>query len=115
MPVRLNSHAVSVVPTFEPIIIPKVSQKLTIPEFTRPMSITVIAEEDCIAMVIPAPRKKLKNWFCVTFLRVFSSAPPATFSSPSDSVDIPYRKNARPPSSSAAINKIWVEVISLPL
>ena len=61
MPVRLNSHAVRVVPTFEPIIIPKVSQNSTIPEFTRPISITVIAEEDCIAMVIPAPKKKLKN------------------------------------------------------
>ena len=61
MPARLKSHAVSVVPTFEPIIIPNVSQKLTIPEFTRPTSITVIAEDDCMAMVMPAPRKKLRN------------------------------------------------------
>lgn len=60
IPARLKSQAVRVVPTFEPITTPKVSQKSTMPEFTRPTSITVIAEDDCMAMVIPAPRKKLK-------------------------------------------------------
>ena len=106
IPVRLKRQAVRVVPTFEPIIIPKVSQKFTIPEFTSPTSITVIAEEDCIAMVTPAPKKKLKNWFLVTFLRVCSSAPPVRFSRPPERVVIPYRKKARPPKSSASISKI---------
>jgi len=89
MPARLKSHAVRVVPTFEPITTPKVSQKSTMPEFTRPTSITVIAEDDCMAMVIPAPRKKLKNGFRVTFFKVCSKVPPVRFSSPPDSIDIP--------------------------
>ena len=88
-PVRLKSHEVSVVPTFEPIIMPKVSPKASMPEFTRPTSITVIAEDDCMAMVMPAPRKKLAKGFLATFLKSFSSFPPDMLSSPPDIIDIP--------------------------
>ena len=101
------------VPTLEPIITPNESQKFTMPEFTRPTSITVMAEEDCMAMVIPAPKKKLKNWLLVTFFRVCSRAPPAMVSSPPDIIFMPNIKNARPPKSSASISKTVVDVIKL--
>ena len=46
IPVRDKIHAVSVVPILEPIITPMVCPNSITPEFTRPTSITVIAEED---------------------------------------------------------------------
>ena len=46
MPVMLSSHAVMVVPMFEPIITPMVRPKCIMPELTRPTSITVTAEDD---------------------------------------------------------------------
>ena len=108
MPPSVRNQDVRVVPTLEPMIIPKVSANDRIPELTRPTSITVIADEDWMAMVIPAPRKKLRTSLRVTFFRVRSSAPPAICSSPPDMAFMPYRKKARPPSSSAVIIKISV-------
>ena len=99
IPAVLRSHAVSVVPMFEPIITPTVCSSCIIPEFTSPTSITVIAEEDCTAMVIPAPRARLLNGFEVIFFRVISSFPPAIFSRYCDMMCIPKRKNANPPQS----------------
>ena len=55
IPERLIIQAVSVVPTFEPIIIPNGLSKLKTPELTRPTSITVTVDEDCSIAVIPAP------------------------------------------------------------
>ena len=46
IPVRLNSHDVTVVPIFAPIITPAAWDNLIIPEFTSPTTITVVAEED---------------------------------------------------------------------
>ena len=97
MPAVLNSHAVSVVPTFEPMITPTVCSSCMMPEFTSPTSITVIADEDWTAIVIPAPSARLLNGFDVIFLRVASSLPPAIFSKLCDITCIPKRKNASPP------------------
>ena len=80
IPVRDSSHAVSVVPILEPIITPMVCRSSITPEFTRPTSITVIAEEDWMAMVIPAPSKRLLIGLEVMRLSSFSSLPPAIFS-----------------------------------
>ena len=77
---RDSSHAVSVVPILEPIITPMVCRSSITPEFTRPTSITVIAEEDWMAMVIPAPSKRLLIGLEVMRLSSFSSLPPAIFS-----------------------------------
>ena len=68
------------------------------PEFTRPTSITVSAEEDWMAMVMPMPSSRLLILLEVIFFRMISSLPPASFSRPEDMTFIPYRKNARPPS-----------------
>ena len=80
IPVRDSSHAVSVVPILEPIITPMVCRSSITPEFTRPTSITVIAEEDWMAIVIPAPSKRLLIGLEVMRLSSFSSLPPAIFS-----------------------------------
>ena len=46
MPARLRTHAVIVVPMFEPMIMPTDCPSFRIPELTRPTSMTVTAEED---------------------------------------------------------------------
>ena len=98
IPATESIHAVSVVPMFEPIMTPIVCPSFIIPEFTRPTSMTVIAEEDWIAIVIPAPRARAVNLLSVARLSIFSSLLPDIFSSPEDITCIPYRKNANPPS-----------------
>ena len=45
MPDKLKIHDVTVVPTFEPIIIATVCDNFIMPEFTKPTSITVTADE----------------------------------------------------------------------
>ena len=102
----VNIHAVSVVPTCEPIIMPKVSSKARIPEFTSPTSITVIAEEDWMATVIPAPTENPKKSLPVTIFSVRSSPPPAICSRPPDITLIPKRKNVSPPKSIATMESI---------
>jgi hypothetical protein len=97
IPDKLNIHAVSVVPTLEPIITYTVCPKPKIPELTRPTNITVSAEDDWIAIVITAPSKRLLKRLEVIFLRTACSLPPATFSRLPDIICIPKRKNARPP------------------
>ena len=46
MPERLRIQEVIVVPTLAPIIIPIAWRSFIIPEFTKPTTITVVAEED---------------------------------------------------------------------
>ena len=45
IPPRLNIHAVTVVPIFAPIITPIDCLRDIIPEFTKPTTITVVADE----------------------------------------------------------------------
>ena len=45
-PVRLSSHAVTVVPTLAPIMTLMACFRLIMPELTKPTTITVVAEED---------------------------------------------------------------------
>ena len=106
-PVKLKIQAVIVVPTLAPIITPTVCDKLIIPEFTRPTSITVTAEDDWITAVIKAPNAKLFNGLDVIFFKTCSNFPPASFSKPTDISDIPYRKNAKPPHN-VSIEKISI-------
>ena len=89
IPARLSIHAVRVVPILEPISMHMVCPNSSIPEFTRPTSITVRADDDCMAIVIAAPKHIARNLFEVTFLRVRSSFPFAIFSSPPDITFIP--------------------------
>ena len=50
---------------------------------------TVRDEEDCSTIVMPVPRRRLKNQFEVSFLSACSILPPAIFSSPEDMTLIP--------------------------
>ena len=45
IPARLNSHAVTVVPTLAPIMTLMACFKVMIPELTKPTTMTVVAEE----------------------------------------------------------------------
>ena len=99
IPERLKIHAVTVVPTLAPIIIPIACLSFIIPEFTKPTTITVVADDDCITAVTAAPSKNPLKVLLVIFSRVFSSLPPENFSRPSPIVFIPYKKSAKPPNS----------------
>ena len=88
-PPRQRIHAVKVVPMFDPKQTAIVSASAMIPEFTKPTSITVIADEDWIAIVTIIPRRIAMNLLDVIFLRAISSLPPVSFSRPVDMTFIP--------------------------
>ena len=89
IPDRDRIHAVSVVPISEPNITPIVCPRSMIPELTKPTSITVIAEDDWMAIVMIAPIAKPLKGLSVAFLNNFSSLPPAVFLRESDRSFIP--------------------------
>ena len=97
IPDKERIQAVRVVPMLEPIMTPTVCPSSITPELTRPTSMTVMAEEDWMAMVMPAPSSRLLIGVEVMRLRVRSSLPPAIFSRLLDMTVMPYRKKARPP------------------
>ena len=67
------------------------------PEFTKPTSITVTADELWMAIVIPAPSNNPFIGLEVSCSKSFSILPPAILSNPDDITIIPYKKNANPP------------------
>ena len=75
------------------------------PEFTKPTTITVVADEDCITAVTPAPSRSPLTVVFDIFSRVFSRRPSDVFSSPSPITFIPYKNNARPPIKVRIENK----------
>ena len=113
MPVRDRIHAVRVVPMLEPMMMPMVCLNSMTPEFTRPTSITVMAEEDWMAMVMPAPSSKLLKGLEVMRLSIRSSLPPAIFSRLLDMTVMPYKKNARPPQR-VKTEKMSITALSFP-
>ena len=66
----------------EPIMTGSVCAVASIPELTKPISMTVMADELWMAMVITAPRAMPRRGLDVMERRVFSSRPPAIFRSP---------------------------------
>ena len=82
-------HVVTVVPMFEPMITPMVWPNCMMPELTRPTSITVMAEEDWIAMVMTKPSSIAIQRLSVIFFRERSREPPATFLRPPDRTFMP--------------------------
>ena len=89
MPVRDKIQAVSVVPTLEPMRTPMVWPSSMTPEFTNPTSITVTADEDWMAMVMPAPRSSPLMGLSVMRFKSRSRRPPAIFSRLLDIVVMP--------------------------
>ena len=61
IPPKLKIHAVTVVPTFAPMITLIACFKVMSPEFTKPTTMTVVAEELWMTAVTPRPVKKPRN------------------------------------------------------
>ena len=102
IPVRLSSHEVSVVPILAPIITLTACERVIRPEFTNPTTITVVAEDDCMTAVTPAPRSTAFKRLSVRRSNIRSRRPPDILVSPSPIICIPYRKKDRPPINEIA-------------
>ena len=98
MPVRDSSQEVTVVPMLAPMMMPTAWVRFIMPEFTKPTTMTVVAEEDWITAVTSSPSSTAMLFFLVSFSRIFSSLPPDSCTSPSPMVDIPNKNRARPPT-----------------
>ena len=98
MPVKDSNHDVMVVPILAPIIIPTAWESFIMPELTKPTTITVVAEEDWITAVTPAPRSTANNFLAVSFSKTPSSLPPAILDKLFPIMLMPYRNNANPPT-----------------
>ena len=97
IPVRLKTHEVTVVPTLAPIIIPMAWYSFIIPELTKPTTMTVVAEEDWITAVTPAPKRTALTGLEVRRSKIISNLPPDSFSKPAPITLIPYKNSASPP------------------
>ncbi len=82
-----------------PIIIPIAWESFIIPELTKPTSITVVADDDWMTAVTPAPNRTAFKGFEVNFSNTRSNFPPDSFSSPPPMTCMPYRNKAKPPTS----------------
>ena len=77
IPLRLKIHAVTVVPMFAPMITFIACFKDISPEFTKPTTITVVAEELWIMAVTPSPVKRPASLLVVSLPRSERSLFPA--------------------------------------
>ena len=82
------------------------------PEFTNPTTITVVAEEDWMTAVMPAPTSTPKIRLEVSRSKIRFIWLPAAASRPELIICMPYRKSARPPSSESAF---VIVMVSFPL
>ena len=97
MPVRDKIHAVIVVPMLAPITTGMAWRRCMMPELTKPTIITVVAEEDWITAVTPAPSSTPLTALSVSCSKTDFSRLPARFSKASPMTNMPYRNIARPP------------------
>ena len=100
---RAISCPVTVVPIFAPMIIQTACFKVISPELTKPTTITVVAEEDWITAVIPAPTHTPRKRFAVRRSRICFIRLPAAASRLTLIICIPYKNSARPPSKPKTI------------
>ena len=89
---------VTVVPMLAPMMTPTAWVRDSSPAFTKPTTITVVAEEDWITAVMPMPASTASTRLWVTIFRMFFRRFPAVRSSPSPIIFIPNRNRLRPPS-----------------
>jgi hypothetical protein len=90
------------------MIIPMACFSFIIPEFTKPITITVVAEDDWITLVTAVPSATPFSGVFVIRYRKASSLFPATIFRPSPINDIPNRNNATPLSNDNIIEKISI-------
>ena len=80
-----------------------------IPEFTKPTTITVVADDDWITAVTPAPKSTALIGFDVRFSKILSSYPPDTLARASPIICIPYKNRASPPT---IVNTLKISIVS---
>ena len=95
---RAISWPVMVVPTLAPMIIHTACFNVIRPELTNPTVMTVVADEDWIKAVIPAPTSTPKKRLAVRRSNICFIRLPATASRLLLIICMPYINSARPPS-----------------
>ena len=90
-------HAVTVVPTFAPIMTPIDCDNVIKPALTKLTTITVVALDDCMRAVTKIPVSTPITRFLVMAASTERSLSPANFSRPSLMVFMPKRKRPREP------------------
>ena len=96
-PPRLSSQGVTVVPTLVPMMTPTAWRRVSIPEFTKPTTITMAADELCTAAVTARPVKNPAQRLRVIRRSRPSSRPPARRCSASAMICMPNRNRHSPP------------------
>ena len=104
IPLRLNIQAVTVVPTFAPMMTLIDCFRVMSPELTKPTTMTVVADELCMIAVMPSPVKKPVIFVLVIFDSRLLSFPPALFSRACPITPIPKRNRQSPPTISRILN-----------
>ena len=87
------------VPRMAPMTMEMAWRTRIMPEFTKPTTMTDVADDDWMTAVTPVPSKNPFNGLPVSWNRMTSSLLPATFFSPSPISAIPNRNSAIPLSS----------------
>jgi hypothetical protein len=80
------------------MMIPTAEDNFMIPALTKPTTITVVAEDDWITAVTPAPNKTAFHLLFVSLSSSISNLPPDALESPLPITSMPYKKNASPPA-----------------
>jgi hypothetical protein len=88
-PERRKICAVTVVPIFAPRMTPTDCLSVMMPAFTKPTTMTVVADEDWMTIVTTMPMIRAVKTLPVIFSKVFSSLEPAARSSPLPIVVMP--------------------------
>ena len=102
MPPRLRSQAVTVVPMFAPMMTPIACRRVMSPEFTKPTTMTVVADELWMIEVITRPVRKPVRGLPVILLSVVRRRLPARRSSAWPITFMPKRNRHSPPIISSA-------------
>ena len=103
MPARLRNHAVTVVPTFAPMMTLMAWRSVIRPEFTKPTTMTVVADELWMIAVTPRPVRKPSITRLVILSSSVRSRPPARRSSACPIRFMPSRNRQSPPTSVSAL------------
>ena len=97
-PTIATIHPVMVVPMFAPMITPIACIRLIRPAFTKLTTMTVVADDDCIMIVIRRPVNTAIRRLLVMSCRNVLSLFPADFCRPSERICIPYRNSPSEPT-----------------
>ena len=104
-------QAVTVVPTFAPIMTPMAWARFISPALTKDTTMTVVADDDWMRAVTMMPVRTPMKRFFVMAARILRKRSPANFSRPSLIVFIPKRKRPREPKRERKLRKVSIFVL----